>query len=174
MATGSVTLHSSWRGIVTSALGALLLLIAGIIVVGGSGWRFLPTLTLVAGVVLSLVVLLDYPIATSFDAQGVTRRMVLRRHHMSWGRLDQLSRARPGVVAGLRKLGHGGLVGVVGRRRYLLTDRCESSDEFLVLERLLDEVDPRLLEQVPRPRPGTTPTWLYRRARWAPDRGGDR
>lgn len=174
MATGSVTLHSSWRGIVTSAIGAFLLLIAGVAVVSGSGWQTLPTLVLAAGVVLSLVVLLDYPIASSFDAHGVTRRMLLRRHHLSWSRMDQLSRARPGVVAGLRKLGHGGLVGVVGRRRYLLTDRCESADEFLVLERLLDEVDPSLLEQVPRPRLGTNPTWLYRRARWAPDRRGDR
>jgi hypothetical protein len=170
----SVTLHTSWRGIVGSAAGAVILLAAGVLVVAAVGFRVLPTLVLVAGVVATLIVLFDYPIAVTFDADGLTRRTMLRRQRMQWSAVDQLSRSRPGVVAGLRKLAHGGLVAVIGRRRYLLVDRCESADEFAELERILDPVDDSILERVPRPHQTAGPTWLYRRARWAPEQPGDR
>jgi hypothetical protein len=174
VATDSVTLHTSWRGIVTSTAGALIVLVAGVIVVAAVGFRVLPTLVLVAGVAATLIVLFDYPIAVTFDADGLTRRTLLRRQRMHWSSIDQLSRSRPGVVAGVRKLAHGGLVAVVGRRRYMLVDRCESLDEFAELERILDPIDEGILERVPRPHLAAGPTWLYRRARWAPEQPSDR
>jgi hypothetical protein len=174
VATESVTLHTSWRGIVTSAAGAFIMLSSGIVLVAAVGFRVLPTLVLIAGVAATLIVLFDSPIAVTFDADGLTRRMPLRRQRMQWSAIDQLSRSRPGIVVGVRKLAHGGLVAVVGRRRYLLVDRCESPDEFAQLERILDPIDTRFLEQVPRPHPTAGPTWLYRRARWAPEQPSDR
>jgi hypothetical protein len=174
VATESVTLHGSWRGIVTSYAGAAIVLVAGALVVASVGFRVLPTLVLVVGLVFTLIVLFDYPIAVTFDAEGLTRRTLLRRQRMRWSGIDQLSRSRPGVVAGFRKLAHGGLVAVVGRRRYMLVDRCESPDEYAELERILDPVDVCILERVPRPHPSASPTWLYRRARWAPEQPSDR
>jgi hypothetical protein len=174
VATDSVTLHTSWRGIVTSFAGALIVLVAGVLVVAAVGFRVLPTLVLVAGVVATLIVLFDYPIAVTFDADGLTRRTLLRRQRLRWSAIDQLSRSRPGVVAGVRRLSHGGLVAVIGRRRYMLVDRCESPDEFAELERILDPIDDRILERVPRPHPTAGPTWLYRRSRWAPEQSTDR
>lgn len=174
MAAESVTLHTSWRGIVTSGAGALIVLTAGVLVVATVGFRVLPTLVLVAGVFATLIVLFDYPIAVTFDADGLTRRTLLRRQRISWSAVDQLSRSRPGVVAGVRKLAHGGLVAVVGRRRYMLVDRCESPDEFAELERILDPIDDGILASVPRPHLAAAPTWLYRRARWAPDQPSER
>jgi hypothetical protein len=79
VAAESVTLHTSWRGIVTSAAGALIVLTAGVLVVAAVGFRVLPTLVLVAGVVATLIVMVDYPIAVTFDADGLTRRTALRR-----------------------------------------------------------------------------------------------
>lgn len=174
VAADSVTLHTSWRGIVTSAAGAFIVLAAGVLVVAAVGFRVLPTLVLVAGLIATLIVLFDYPIAVTFDADGLTRRTPLRRQRMQWSAIDQLSRSRPGIVAGVRKLAHGGLVAVVGRRRYMLVDRCESPDEFAELERLLDPIDEGILASVPRPHLAAAPTWLYRRARWAPDQPRDR
>ena len=74
-------------------------------------------LVLIAGLIATLIVMVDYPIAVTFDADGLTRRTLLRRQRMRWSTIDQLSRSRPGIVAGVRKLAHGGLVAVVGRRR---------------------------------------------------------
>ena len=91
VATESVTLHTSWRGIVTSAAGAFIVLTAGVLVVAAVGFRVLPTLVLVAGVVATLIVLFDYPIAVTFDSDGLTRRTLLRRQRMRWSAIDQLS-----------------------------------------------------------------------------------
>jgi hypothetical protein len=170
----SVTLHSSWRGIVGNALGALLVWGGGILGVSVGGWRPLPTFVFVLGLLLMAVVALDHPVASTFTAQGVTRRMMLRRQHLAWERVGQLSRTRPALTAGWRKVAHGGLVAVVGRRRYLLVDHCESADEFERVEEVVGDQRERLLDAVPRPTAQTGPTWLYRRARWAPDGEQDR
>ena len=167
---GWVTLHSSWRGIILNTSGALLVLIAGIWAVSSAGWKVVPTLVLLFGMSLAGVVALDYPIASSFSADGVTRRMMLRHQYMDWDRIDQLSRTRPKLLSSWRKLGHGGLVAIVGRRRYLLVDHCESRNEFNEVERLVGErADEIGLWEVPRPAEEASPTWLYRRSKWAPD-----
>lgn len=166
----SVTLHSSWSGITANAFGATLVLAGGIFAVVASGWDVMPIFFLVLGVVFVGVVTLDYPVASTFTADGVVRHMMLRRQRLSWTRIGQLSRTRPGLTSGFRKVAHGGLVAVIGRKRYLLVDHCESADEFRAVEELLDEVGAELLEPVPRPREDVEPTWLYRRSKWAPER----
>lgn len=168
-APSSVTLHSSWRGLLASGLGATAVLGAGSVGVALGGWRLLPTgLTVLGGLFLAIV-LLDYPVATSFDADGVTRRMPLRRHRIPWSRVDQLTRSRPGFTSNLRGVRHGGLTAAVGRRRYLLVDQPESPEEYDAVcavagERLMDLG----LFGGMRPPDGTNPTWLYRSNRWRP------
>jgi len=166
----SVTFHSSWRGIIFNAAGALLVLAAGVWAVFGGGVNVISSIVLLIGLGLVAVVLFDYPIASTFSADGVVRRTMLRHQHIAWDRIDQLSRTRPKLLSSFRKLAHGGLVAVMGRRRYLLVDHCESQDEFKEFERIIvDRADEIGLDEVPRPAEGTAPTWVYRRSRWAPD-----
>ena len=134
----------------------------------------LPTATLVFGVVLVAIVLFDYPVASTFDADGVTRHMVFRRHRLSWDRVEKLSRTRPGLVSGFRKLAYGGLVAVVGPRRYLLTDRCESLEEYGAVQQAIGARAEDLMATTPEPPAGSVPTWWYRRRKWAPDGAGHR
>lgn len=171
----AVTLHSSWRGLLGSTAGALLVFAAGVYGVVGGGWRLIPTTLFVIGALLVLVVTLDYPVASRFTADAVERRMMLRRQRISWERVDLLTRARPGMTRGLRGLKHGGLVAVVGRRRYLLVDQPESPEEFDAVATVLDDRFFELgLERRMRTDDGTPPTWLYRRSKWAPDGVGRR
>lgn len=166
----SVTFHSSWRGIILNTSGALLVLAAGVWSVSSGGVNVVSVAVLLMGLGLVAVVLFDYPIASTFSVDGVVRRMMLRHQHISWDRIDQLSRTRPKLLASFRKLGHGGMVAVIGKRRYLLVDHCESRDEFKELERLVDERAEEFgLWEVPRPAKGTAPTWVYRRSKWEPD-----
>lgn len=144
------------------------MLVAGGVVVGSTGWVLLPTLTLVFGTVLVLVVLLDYPVASTFDARGVTRRAALRHHRLAWDDVGQLTRARPSLVVRLRGLEPGGLVAKVGRRRYLLVDQCESTAEHKALERAVGDAATGLrFGHLMIPPDTVDPTWTYRRRRWA-------
>lgn len=171
----SITIHSSWRGIVGSYLGAFALLIGGIASFIAVGLRVLPAILLLAGVVAVAGMLLDYPIASRFDARGVERRPVLRRQRLTWDRIDRITRSRPSIRASLRQLSPGGLVAVVGRRRYLLVDRVESPAEFDRLEDLVKEfTEHERLDDVVRPGADVSPTWLYRRRRWRGDVFGGR
>lgn len=164
-----LTLHSSWRGIGANTAGATLVSAAGLFGVLRGGWRVFPTLLLICGLVFLLVVLLDYPVASTFSPQGVRRRMMLRRQYFGWERVDQITRARAGFGSGLRGVKHGGLAAVVGKRRYLLVDQPESPEEFDQLYELLaGEADRVTLAERMRPAEGIPPTWIYRRAKWAP------
>ena len=152
----------------------MLVLAGGVLAVSRGGWNLIPTVVFLIGVALVAVMLFDYPAASAFSERGVTRRMMLRRQRIDWAAMSQLSRTRPGLTAGWRKVQHGGLVAVVGRRRYLLVDRCESLDEFDRLESVVGGRARELLDEVPRPSEAADPTWLYRSAKWAPERRGDR
>jgi hypothetical protein len=151
-------------------------MVSGCLVSGFGGWamvasdcRVLPTVIAGVGVVLLLVALLDYPVASTFDVEGVQRRMVLRRQRLVWSRVAQLTRTRPALVRGPRPLRPGGLTAVVGRRRYLLVDQVESLAEYDALMSLLAPLDDELaLALVNRPPDATMPTWTYRRAKWGP------
>ena len=162
----TVTLHSSWKGIVLSGLGALIVFAfgAGTTFVGGGGAVSIGIFVL--GVALVASGLFDYPIASTFRSDGVERRALLRRHLLPWDRVDQLTRARP-ALSGLRNLTPGAITAKVGRRRYLLVDQCESMSEFDRLgEVLADRYESLALDEMLPPPTDTEPTWTYRRSRW--------
>lgn len=169
MADGaSITLHSSWRGIVTSYLGAFIVLAISVAAMSASGLGILTGIFLAVGLFLALGVLFDYPIRSTFDADGVTRRAMMRRHRIDWDDVRQLSRTRPGL-AGIRRLRQGGLVAVVGKRRYLLVDQAESGPEHDVLDSVMGENSAAVgLDALARPGDDVSPTWIYRSKRWQP------
>jgi hypothetical protein len=174
----SITIHSTWRSILLGGTGAATVATAGTWAVAEAGFTVIPTTIFTFGWILVLVMLVDFPIATRFTSEGCERRMVLRRHWIPWDRVDQLTRTRPSWIRVDRKVEHGGLAAKIGRRRYLLVDRCESDGEF---DRLVDivEVDGRPGERVGasrllRPGGAAPPTWLYRRRIWRPDATDDR
>ncbi len=165
-----MTLHSSWRGIIGVHAGAFIVLLIGVVSVVGGGWRVFSAVMLGVGLLVAIGAAADFPIASTFDADGVRRHTLLRRQYLSWDKVTQLSRARTGIVAGMRKATLGGLVAVVGRRKYLLVDQGESGLEF---DRLVAAVGDReealALDVLRRPPDDAAPTWLYRRSTWAPD-----
>lgn len=164
----SITLHSSWRGITLSLVGALAVLLVGALAVSGNGFVVLPTLILAIGTLMVCAVVFDYPVASTFTPDGVHRRAMLRTHHIAWERVDQLTRARPSLTSGLRHLKPGGLTAKVGRRRYLLVDQCESVSEFDELSEVLDDRFAELaMDEMIVPPESTDPTWTYRRKRWS-------
>jgi hypothetical protein len=93
------------------------------------------------------VVLYDHPSRVQFDRDGVHRVCPLRRHTLPWDRLHAIERPRPTSIATLRNLRErpdepivsGGLLarGRGRRRRWLLSDRLESRDEYDRLRELL-------------------------------------
>lgn len=174
-ARDSLTIHSSWRGLVGSYAGALIVFAAGCVAVAAGGTTVFATVLFLVGLILLLGVLFDYPVASTFDARGVTRRPLLRRQLLGWDRIDRLTRSRPSVRLSARRMTPGGLVAVVGKRKYLLVDRVESPGEFDALGDLVAAAtDHERLDDVLRPDTEVPPTWLYRRKRWHGDVPTDR
>jgi hypothetical protein len=69
----------------------------------------------------------------------------------------------------------GGLIAVRGRRNISLVDRMEGHVEYRHLRSALGEQGERLgVDRIAEPPLGQTPTWLRRRAHWAPDRPDQR
>ena len=163
-----LTIHSSWKGIITSFGGGGLTLLVGVLAVSANGIRFLPMIILSAGVMLAVGLLFDFPIAATFDRDGVVRRALLRRHWLRWQQVDQLTRTRPSIFAMRRQVVQGGLTAVVGKRRYLLTDSVESLAEHETLTRLLDAHE-IAVDGLLRPPDDVAPSWLYRRQKWGPE-----
>ena len=164
----TLTLHSSWRGIITSYVGSLIVLGLGVLTLAVNGVTAVPVVITILGVLFVLGVAFDYPIASVFDADGVTRRATLRRHRIEWDDVRQLTRTRPGLSAFRKGAVVSGLTAVVGRRRYLLTDHAESAVEHDQLEALLDPHDLQT-DRLRRPGEDRPPTWLYRRKHHRPD-----
>jgi hypothetical protein len=170
----STVLHSSLTGIGFSfggaaLLGALALLAA--VSVGSSVVTWVLTVLAVIGVA---VVAFDMPISSSFDADGVTRRALLRHQRLRWDDVDRLARVRKGMM-GSKVSPTGGLIAVRGRRHYTLVDQMEGHAEHEALRASLGEAGDRLgIDRVAKPALDQPPTWLHRRARWAPRSDGDR
>ncbi|MGI9645703.1 MAG: hypothetical protein ACR2O6_10380 [Ilumatobacteraceae bacterium] len=166
----SVTLHSSWWGIVGSYAGALILLAIGLTAVIGGGWRPFSIVVFTLGALVTFGVAVDFPFASTFSADGVRRHTLLRRQFLPWAKVSQLTRSRAGLLRGLRKVVLGGLVAVVGRRRYLLVDQQESGAEYDALFDVIFELDDDIgLDTLGRPADDVVPTWIYRRSKWAPE-----
>ena len=166
----SVVIHTSWRGIAFAGLGvAALIVFSGLLLVV-VGPNVLTVLIAVVAVVGAAVVLLDMPIASVFDRNGVTRRALLRREWLSWDDVIRLTRLRRGAFRDSRDAPAGGLVAIRGRRHYYLSDRMEGRSEYEQLRAVLaDRREELLFEQLAVPPQEQPPTWLYRRSKWAPE-----
>ncbi len=180
VASDEVILHSSWRTIAGGYIGpaALLALAAVALARGGGGTAIVFG---ILGLGLLSVLVFDVPVSSRFRSDGVERRALLRRHLIEWTDVRQLTRARGKVLSINRFTGdpemranRGGLVAVVGKRRYLLVDTAESRDEFDRLMELLEEHASGLVDEDLMPPPDVPPTYLYRRRHWRPDGGTDR
>ncbi|MGA1034316.1 MAG: hypothetical protein ACO3VI_03290 [Ilumatobacteraceae bacterium] len=164
---GGITLHSSWWGIVSGVISSSVLCALGAWAVASVGFKAVPTVILILGVALAVVVFFDLPLASRIDEIGVERRALLRRHRLGWERVRAVSRGRPAVSIRKRSLDPGPLVAVVGRRRYMVIDQTESLEEYQriieILRGLGRDDDAELLLPPPEQRP---PTWTYRRSHW--------
>ena len=171
-AGATITLHSTWRGIVSGSIGGVTLAAAGTYGVVAVGFRLVPGLLFVAGWILVAAMTFDYPIAARFSAEGVQRRMMLRRQWFAWSDVEQLTGTRPTVLHVDRRLEHGGLALVKGKRRYLLVDRVESMKEFDTLIDIVEGPGATVdvgVSSLPRPSELVPPTWMHRRRHWRPD-----
>ena len=150
----SVTLHSTWIGIVMSYLGALLFVVFSSSLLAVSG----PSAISIGLFVVSLAF------------AGVVRRTALRHHFIPWDDVTRLRRLRVGVLRTRKDARGGGLVAKVNGRNSVLVDTMESALEFDELERLLGEQGDALgLNDAIRPPDGRSPTWLYHKDRWKPE-----
>ena len=154
-----VRLYSSWRGLLLAFFSPGALLLLGVLAMQRSGLRILPVILIVVGGGLLLVSLFDYPLHTTFDRDGVTRRTPLRAHRIPWLRVGAINRAR----GGRRGKRGGPLSAGVGRRKYLLVDRCEGAQEYEDLRSLLSQLEVHTPVIASAPAPETAPTWLYHR-----------
>jgi hypothetical protein len=170
-----IVLHSSVTGIALS-IGGVLLLAALTLFAALSGGSTIVTWALVVFTVISAaVILFDMPISSSFDADGVTRRALLWHQRLRWDDVDRLSRVRKGMFRSSKAAPTGGLIAVRGRRNYTLVDQMEGRAEHATLRTALGESGERLgIDRIAQPAIDQPPTWLHRRARWAPTSPGDR
>ncbi len=164
----SITIHSSWGGILGAFLGSALVLAVGLMTIAFNGTSTVSVIITVVGGLFLLGVLFDYPVAATFDRDGLVRHAPLRRHRIDWDDVRQLTRTRPTLRAFRSGAVVGGLTAVVGRRRYLLTNRAESAGEYDLLDEVLDSHELGV-DDLRRPAEEVPPTWLYRRRHWRPD-----
>ena len=129
-----VRLYSSWRGLMLAFLSPCLLLGIAALAIQAEGLHVVATVILVIGVGMLLVSLFDFPIYTTFDANGIRRRTPLRTHKIGWDKVIAVNREEAAAVDRA-----GPLAAAVGKRRYLLVDRTESFDEYQSLQQLLGE-----------------------------------
>jgi hypothetical protein len=169
-----VVIHTSVRGLLAAFATPVILVVLGLMGLASIGARPVPMTFLLVGAGIGLVVLFDYPSRVEFDRQGVHRVCPLRRHSLPWGRLRAFERPRPSSLATMRNLRErpdeplvsGGLFARgTGRRRWLLTDRVESREEYDRLRALLATLGSPIRLRALRPHEGVPPTDLYRPAR---------
>jgi hypothetical protein len=163
-----IVLHGSLLAIVNAYLSPVAL-IALAVWVGVTRRLTIATIVIGAlGSLLAFVALFDMPLRTEFSREGITRVCAVRRHRIPWSRVTGLERAPsratrrdPRDPERLRR--PGGMVARIGRRRYLLANRCEGAleyDRLVVAVRNWDDV---VTVRARRPPLTTPPTHLYRR-----------
>lgn len=168
-------LHSSLTGIALSFGGVVLLVALALFAVVSVGSTVVTWVLVVASVVSAAVLLFDMPISSSFDTDGVTRRAPLWHQRLRWDDVDRLSRVRKGMLRSSKAAPTGGLIAVRGRRHYTLVDQMEGHGEHAALRTSLGETGERLgIDRIAQPALDQPPTWLHRRAKWAPTSQGDR
>ena len=167
-----LVLHSSLVRLSLQVSTPVLLLGFGLWGLARGGGPVAVVVTLL-GAAVALVVLLDLPLRSEFDEDGVTRVCLLRRHRLPWSRVVSVERlggapSRRGDD-GERKPPSAtrGLAARTGPRRlHLLVDRRESHAEYVALSELLDGRGTRLRAGAPpleAPPAGRGPRALHRR-----------
>lgn len=168
-AADTVTLHSSWTGVVSVAVGAGLLDLVSLAAFVTIGLSVGTSVFAAVAVACTLLVLLELPVAAVFGPAGVVRVSPVRRAFLPWGRVTKLTRLRRGVLRTSKSAPVGGLVAMLGSRRVVLVDRMEGPEEFEELVQVLGPVGEDLLvDELAVPPLEQTPTWMYRRKKWAP------
>jgi len=168
-----LVIHSSLRGWLAAVFSPTVLLLLGAVGVQGVGARPVPTVVLLLGAGLGLVVLLDLPRHSVFEDRGITRVCLLRRHFLPWDEVVAVERSRPHTGTILRNLADRGLGeaqvsgGLTargrGRRKWLLADNLESREEHRSLRAILDRLETPVMMRAPAPHADAPPTYLYRR-----------
>lgn len=165
----SITLHSSWFGVGASLLGVFALLALAVVALVVGSVNVVSVVIAAVALIAAVVVIVDMPIATRFDADGITRSTLLRQHRLRWDQIDHLDRIRRGRRRS-EPSKRSATVAVRGIRQVLLVDRMEGSVEHAQLRSI---VGPDVVEayfgKFHEPPADRTPTWVGRRARWAPD-----
>jgi hypothetical protein len=168
-------LHSSLTGVGFSFGGVGLMVALAVLAAFSAGASIVTWVLAVIAAIGAAVVLFDMPISSSFDDEGVTRRALLWHQRLQWDDVDRLARVRKGMLRSSKAAPTGGLIAVRGRRNYTLVDQMEGHAEYLALRDSLGDAGERLgIDRVVEPPIDQPPTWLHRRARWAPDDRGDR
>ena len=173
-----LVLYPTWLGLVATGVVPLGLVILGLLAfVRGAGG-------IVSGSVVAFGLLAgglagrDLPRSVVIGPDGIERRCLLRRHHLSYHEVAAIRRAPGSRLAAARTARSGGASGSgstaritgglvasgPGRRRWMLTDQPESRAEYDRLAQLLTAHGATTLE-ADRPPPSATPTSLYRRER---------
>lgn len=168
-----VTVHTSWRGLLSAVVSPLLLLGYAVLLVSSDGAGPIAVGALAIGLGLAVVAVLDYPIRSELSAEGVRRVCLLRSQLLPWSELVAIERAPGSARSALRRRREDGQPKVVtgglvargrGRRRYLLTDRIESRREYDAIRALFDRLELATNLRAARPAEDAPPTDLYRRS----------
>ncbi|MEO1060292.1 MAG: hypothetical protein AAFZ07_02655 [Actinomycetota bacterium] len=157
----AVVLHSSWRGRFFSLVPPALLFGGGIWGYSQGG-RLVAVILIVLGGVMLGIGLFDYPWRTIIGPDGIERRCLLRTERLGWRRVTAVARPRSTKTV-QRVAGKAGLVAEVGKRRYLLSNRCESGFEYEAIQRVIDRSGGRVLLRASEPPDEVAPTWMYQR-----------
>lgn len=166
----TITLHSTWTGILMSYAGAIIFVLFSFFLLLDIGANLITIGLLVTSLIFTAVALFDLPFAAEFRSDGVIRRTALRHQFIEWDRVNRLRRLRVGVLRTRRDGRGGGLVADIDGRKYVLVDTMESAIEFDDLRRVIGEWADALGVTVDtRPPDGRSPTWLYRKDRWKPE-----
>ena len=170
----SFLIHSAWRGVIASYVSAAIFLLLAIWSFVGGGVSVIFVILALIAVALTAIAVLDYPIAVGVTPDGLVRRCLGRRQLLAWSQVEQITRtadvassaAERGRIR--RGRGPGGLVAVIGRRRYLLTNQSENRDEFHALRTAVSAWGPDVRLVATLPLEDQPPTWLYRRPHHRP------
>jgi len=163
-----VVLYSSLPGVLNGYVSPVLLILLS----AWAGWTRGPTLLSTGigavGVAFVAIALFDMPLHTVFGREGVVRVCALRRHHLAWTSITAIERVPKRMplrrVEG-RPRRPGGLVAVIGKRKYLLCNRPEGAFEFDALQASVRQWDDAVAIRAGRPPETTVPTNLHRRRR---------
>ncbi len=166
----STVLHSSLTGIVSVLLGVGLLAVLSVVGLFSAGFTWVTGPLVLITLIAAGAALFDMPVSSVFDAEGVTRRALVRHQRLHWDDVNRLSRVRKGMFRSSKASPTGGLIAVRGRRNYTLVDRMEGHQEHAALRLSLGAAGERLgVDRIAQPPLDQTPTWLHRRAKWAPE-----